>query len=233
VSNIDFAARRCASAAHPEPPVARAALAAARVRWNVARVAPIIALVLALVGSGAAAQHADARPTNLNDFAESAQSSSSTHFKVHYDPTDTSPGRVDEILNDLETDYSRLVAGEDGTPNLGMRAPVSDANNQGSSVRDEDADGLTDVYMLDTLGGGGVANCDGGEDVNRNSGWVWMDPDLSPGSLRFRISHEMVHVIQCAYASHYVAYLSEAEHSCICAVQDQRHVQVSSSWGRG
>jgi hypothetical protein len=60
-------------------------------------------------------------------------SSTSTHFKVHYDPAHNSAGDVTALLNDLELAYAKLVSGGGGVPNAGLRPPVSDGSLGGDS----------------------------------------------------------------------------------------------------
>ncbi len=63
-------------------------------------------------------------------------SETSTHFKVHYDPTLNSAEDVSALLSNLEEAYAKLVLGGGGTPNAGLKPPVSDGSGGGDNKVD-------------------------------------------------------------------------------------------------
>jgi hypothetical protein len=121
----------------------------------------------------------------------------SAHFLVHYDPATASGDYVSAGLADFEEAYSHLVTGGGGTPNAGLRTPVSDGTRGG--------DGRTDVYLVRPASqsadwSGGMAAADGNRGSGLvDSGFLYMTPDLARPAFRFRAAHEFMHVLQYAY----------------------------------
>jgi PKD repeat protein len=128
-------------------------------------------------------------------------SSSSTHFKVHYDTTLNTAEDVSALLVNLEEAWAKLVQGGGGTPNAGLKAPLSD-NGAGG-------DDKVDVYLTtsDTQCGSGASGCAMGE-------YFEITAQYATGSYSgsaMRGAHELTHVIQYAYEYVYgVATMVEA-----------------------
>lgn len=140
-----------------------------------------VAALVALATTPATA-HA-ARPAGL------PSSTTTTHVRVHYDTATATAAAAQALAADTEEAYGRLVAGAGGTPNAGLRAPVSDGTLGG--------DARVDVYMVAPPGGGGQVLPD--TSAEHTSGYVLIDPSMSRGAIRFRAAHEFMHVIQLAY----------------------------------
>lgn len=109
-----------------------------------------LALALAAIG-GTAAGPAPAAAADRPD-ATGDTTRDSANFRLHYRPGAVPDRFAEDLLDRLELSYTRLVTGAGGTPNAGMRAPISDAGAPATDVPPADADGLTDVYVRD-LGG--------------------------------------------------------------------------------
>lgn len=138
-----------------------------------------------------AAPAAQARPTVGGTTKDSA------HFRVHH-PTGVGLGpHADAALEGAERAYRRLVHGAGGTPNVGMRAPRSDAFSDPLDVPAADRDGLTDIYFEDLPGEGGAETVR--DPRAPYAAWFSMDPDASTLHTEKGASHELMHVLQSAY----------------------------------
>lgn len=129
---------------------------------------------------------------------------STAHFIVHYAPGTPVVGMtIDQYAQagaaDFEEAYGHDVLGGGLAPNAGLRVPV------------DDGDAKTDVYLAAPKNNpgysGGVVYSDL---LPANSSYVFMTPNLSRPSFRFRAAHEFMHVIQGAYAPHLGEGLLEA-----------------------
>lgn len=147
-------------------------------------------LAAALAGAAPAAA---ARPDTSGFSAQT-----SPHFKVHYQEPAIPDPFVAELLDNLEISYARLVAGAGGTPNAGMREPISDAGASSTEVPPEDADGLTDVYIR-SLPNNGTVKTDR-ELPHASYASIDVDPAEPDGAWAIA-THELFHVLQNAYVN--------------------------------
>ncbi|MGD0166876.1 MAG: PKD domain-containing protein [Gaiellaceae bacterium] len=121
-------------------------------------------------------------------------SSSSAHFKVHYDPALDSAEDLNALLGTLEQAYAKLVAGGGGSPNAGLQAPASDSGGGG--------DDKIDFYLLgsETQCGSWAAGCAIPEGFR--SGYVEILAQYTTGSYSGGVvvaPHEFTHLIQYSY----------------------------------
>lgn len=120
-------------------------------------------------------------------------SSTSIHFKVHYDPTLDSAEDVNALLGNLEQAYAKLVLGGGGTPNAGLKPPVSDGSAGG--------DNKVDYYLTApyTQCGSGAVGCSISAGY---SGYVEIMAQYATGSYSGAAgtaAHEFTHLIEASY----------------------------------
>jgi Domain of unknown function DUF11 len=120
-------------------------------------------------------------------------SSTSTHFKVHYDPTLNSAEDVSALLGNLEQAYAELVLGGGGTSNAGLKPPVSDGSGGG--------DNKVDFYLTasSTQCGSGAVGC---SITAGYSGYVEIMAQYATGSYSGAAgtaAHEFTHLIEASY----------------------------------
>jgi PKD repeat protein len=127
-------------------------------------------------------------------------SSTSTHFKVHYDPTTNTAQDVSAYLDDLEQAYAKLVSGGGGSSNAGLKPPASDNGGGG--------DNRVDFYLTtsDTQCGAGAAGCTIPEDDPSGGTDYPGYTEISAGYARtgsvgtaMVAAHEFTHLIEFAY----------------------------------
>lgn len=176
---------------------------------------PVVAVLLVLLCGavpGAARAAVQPRPA---DFASLTQTAGGTRVLVHYKASYaagegglTSAVSIDQAYAQVAAQafdeaYSRLVGGAGGTPNAGLRAPVSDGTLGG--------DGRIDVYVVPMSFATGAAARDD-QSAEHSSGYVQLNPSVpATGALRFRAAHELMHVIQFAYAGNRGGMFSESQ----------------------
>lgn len=162
-----------------------------------ARIKLVAAVAATIAALFASAESAAAAPPDRSAYVPSNLTAAvgTTHFVVHYNPATPSPVAGLTIAEyallgaaDFEEAYGHDVLGGGLAPNAGLRAPTADD------------DGRTDVYLAapknrPDFSGGTVYS----DSLPWESSYVFMTPNLSRGSFRFRAAHEFMHVIQGAY----------------------------------
>lgn len=152
----------------------------------------VVAIAAFLLATGAASAEPPGRlvPGGLTSTVSTA------HFVLHYNPATPSPvagmsiGQYAQAgAADFEEAYGHDVVGGGLSPNAGLPVPTADD------------DGKTDVFLSAPADmpefHGGIVYRDA---LPWKSAYLFLTPDLPRASFRFRAGHELMHVIQNAYA---------------------------------